>query len=208
MAGDLPMFVAALAVIYLLPGADMVLMLDAGARKGRAGAVPTLLGLAAARGIHVTLASLGLAALVQASPLAFNILRAVGAAYLIWLGWSVLRAPSLLPDHGAPSDQAGRDRRAAFLRGLLTNLLNPKALLFCSMFLPQFFRPGEGAGQFLVLGAILVAMGMAFDALYAGAGAGLGRWLGRHPLARSLQRWLFASALFGFGARLLWSGRP
>ena len=92
----------------------------------------------------------------------------------------------------------------AIRRGLLTNLLNPKALLFCSVLLPQFVDPAAGPlfAQFVVLGAVLVAVGFVFDACYALAGAGIGRWLERRPLAQRIQQWLFGSVLVGFGVRL------
>lgn len=94
--------------------------------------------------------------------------------------------------------------RAAFQRGLLTNLLNPKALLFCSVLLPQFIDP-HGASvtaQFALLGAILVAVGLGFDSCYGLAGARIGRWLERSPSAQRLQQWLFGSLLIGFAIRL------
>ncbi|MCY1305082.1 Leucine efflux protein [compost metagenome] len=92
----------------------------------------------------------------------------------------------------------------ALLRGLLTNLLNPKALLFCSVLLPQFVDPAAGplGLQFALLGGVLVAVGLAFDSAYALAGEGLGRWLGRRPLVQRVQQWLFGVVLVGFGARL------
>ena len=98
----------------------------------------------------------------------------------------------------------------AAVRGFLTNLLNPKALLFCSVLLPQFVRSENGSmpGQFAMLGAILVATGLAFDLVYAGTGATLSRWTGRPPLNQALQRWVFAALLVGFGLRLALSQRP
>lgn len=104
----------------------------------------------------------------------------------------------------------GRSRFAAARRGFLTNLLNPKALLFCSVLLPQFIRPEQGSvpGQFLVLGAILVGIGLSFDFAYAGAGMLLSRWFARHPLVEFFQRWIFASLLIGFGMPLALSQHP
>jgi threonine/homoserine/homoserine lactone efflux protein len=202
---ELWMFVGALAVAYLMPGPDMILLLQTGALRGPAHAVATAFGLAVARAAHIALAALGLAALLQTAPLVFDAIRIGGAAYLIWLGLSVLRAPSLLPDGSA---RAGERRHASYFsavgRGLFTNLLNPKALLFCSVLLPQFVRPEHGGvgSQFLLLGAVLVAVGLFFDVLLAFAGSGLGRWLARHRTVQIVQRWTFAALLVGFGTRL------
>ena len=94
--------------------------------------------------------------------------------------------------------------RAAFVKGLLTNLLNPKALLFCSVLLPQFIRPQEGAVvmQVVELGATLLIVGACFDAIYAIGAARIANWMRTHPLAQTLQRWTFSAALIGFALRL------
>lgn len=208
---DLWIFVGALAIAYLVPGPDMVLILQTSALRGRSQAIAVAIGLALARAAHVFLAAIGLAALLRTAPTAFETARLLGAAYLVWLGIGIFRAPSLSHEGGSiPSSDTGRSWVTFMRRGLLTNLLNPKALLFCSVLLPQFIRPAqEGvAGQFLLLGTILVTVGLMFDLIYASAGAMLGRWMSRHPFADRFQRWVFASALIGFGVRLALSQRP
>ena len=208
---DFWMFAGALAVAYLVPGPDMVLILQTGLLRGRRHALAVAAGLAVARATHVLLAAAGLAALLRTMPAAFDVVRIAGAAYLMWLGVSILRSASLVSDLPGPAtSDDGRSSMRAALRGLLTNLLNPKALLFCSVLLPQFVRPESGSvpGQFALLGAILVAIGLMFDIVYAGAGATLSRWAGRSPLAQRLQRWAFATLLLGFGLRLALSQRP
>ncbi|WP_085579213.1 MULTISPECIES: LysE family translocator [unclassified Pseudomonas] len=198
------LFFLALAVVYLLPGPDMILLLQTGARQGRGAALATAVGLAVARGCHVALAGLGLAALFKAAPWTFDVVRLAGAAYLLWLGVQCLRS-TLLPDLSAAQvPDAKAQWREAVRRGLLTNLLNPKALLFCSVLLPQFIV-ADGAPvltQFAVLGALLVGAGLLFDSAYALAGAALGRWLHNSPSAQRLQQWLFGSLLIGFAVRL------
>jgi threonine/homoserine/homoserine lactone efflux protein len=202
--GDFWIFLSALCVAFLVPGADMVLLLQTGAQQGRRSALTTAAGLALARATHVALAGLGLAALLKASPGAFEAVRLFGAAYLIWLGIKIFRAPSLTPDATEEGILGGGHQLAAFRRGVLTNLLNPKALLFCSVLLPQFVRPDAGSAgwQFFVLGSVLVITGLAFDAAYACAGGSLSRLLSRSSLARIAQRWVFATLLIGFGTRL------
>jgi threonine/homoserine/homoserine lactone efflux protein len=205
MAGLL-MFVAALTVAYLVPGPDMMLVLQTGALQGRSRAIATAGGLALARSAHVGLAGFGLAALFASTPWAFDVVRFMGAAYLVWLGIGILRAPSLLPTTGPASGDMPHapSHGAVFRRGLLTNILNPKALLFCSVLLPQFIRPETGSvqAQFLVLGVILVGVGFAFDLLYSFVGSAIGALLLRYPVAAILQKWLFGSVLVAFGVRL------
>ncbi len=207
---DLWIFIGALAVAYIVPGPDMVLILQTSTLQGRSHALATACGLALARALHVALAALGLAALLRGAPLVFEIVRFAGAAYLAWLGITILVTRS----HVVSGETQTRDRRvsyrAAASRGLLTNLLNPKALLFCSVLLPQFVQVGEGsaAGQFLLLGAILVGLGLTFDLIYAGTGLLLVRHIARRPAIGTLQRWTFATLLVLFGLRLALAHRP
>ncbi|MNQ78398.1 Homoserine/homoserine lactone efflux protein [compost metagenome] len=201
---ELWLFFMALAVVYLLPGPDMILLLQTGARQGKGAALATAVGLAIARGCHVALAALGLAALFKAAPWTFDVVRLAGAAYLLWIGIQCLRS-TLLPNLNDAHPIGEKPRyREAIQRGLLTNLLNPKALLFCSVLLPQFINPQAGPvlAQFATLGVVLVAVGLLFDSAYALAGAALGRWLQRSPSAQRLQQWLFGSLLIGFAVRL------
>ncbi|KRA88687.1 MULTISPECIES: LysE family translocator [Pseudomonas] len=198
------LFFMALAVVYLLPGPDMILLLQTGARQGKGAALSTAVGLGIARGCHVALAALGLAALFKAAPWTFDLVRLAGAAYLLWIGIQCLRT-TMLPSLTS-ADTTGEKPRwgTAIRRGLLTNLLNPKALLFCSVLLPQFINPQAGPvlGQFATLGVVLVGVGLLFDSAYALVGAALGRWLQRSPSAQRLQQWLFGSLLIGFAVRL------
>lgn len=200
-----PLFVTALAVVYLVPGPDMILVLQTAATRGRAAALSVAGGLALARGLHVALSAIGLAALIQASDLAFEAVRYAGAAYLVLLGVRLLRAPSL--GLSANTGDAPAMAGAGFRAGLLTNLMNPKALLFCSVLLPQFVHPDAGptAPQFAVLGALLVATGFLFDAVFASLGLRIGAFVSGHRLAERLQQWLFGSLLIAFGVRLAWA---
>jgi threonine/homoserine/homoserine lactone efflux protein len=198
------LFILTLAVVLLLPGPDMILLLQTGARQGRGAALATALGLAIARGCHVALAALGLAALVKTAPWTFDVVRIAGAAYLMWIGIQCFRS-SLVPSLQAQEQVPAHVQwRGAIRRGLLTNLLNPKALLFCSVLLPQFIVSGGAPvlTQFAVLGLVLVSVGLLFDSVVAMTGAALGRWLQHSPTAQRAQQWLFGSLLIGFAVRL------
>lgn len=198
------LFILTLAVVLLLPGPDMILLLQTGARQGRGAALATALGLAIARACHVALAALGLAALFKTAPWMFDVVRIAGAAYLLWIGIQCFRSP-LVPNLQAQEQLLGEDQwRQAIRRGLLTNLLNPKALLFCSVLLPQFIvsHGTPVLGQFALLGLVLVSVGLLFDSAVALTGAALGRWLQHSPTAQRVQQWLFGSLLIGFAVRL------
>lgn len=201
---NIALFIAALSMILLVPGPDMILLLQTGARHGRGKALATALGLATARCGHVALAAMGLATLFKVSPWTFEAVRIIGAAYLLWLGLKMFKPGAMsMTDQGGEGGTA-LSWRAAVGRGLLTNLLNPKALLFCSVLLPQFIDPHAGsvAGQFAELGVILVLVGLSFDSVYAMAGGWIGRWLARSATAQRIQQWVFGTMLIGFAVRL------
>jgi threonine/homoserine/homoserine lactone efflux protein len=204
---EISLFVMALVVVYLLPGPDMILLLETGLRQGKLLALATAAGLALARSMHVALSAIGLSVLFKTEPWTFDLVRYAGSVYLIWLGITILRAntgPDLSVTHNAMSGFNLQNIRAALQRGLLTNLLNPKALLFCSVLLPQFIspQPGTTIPQFVFLGTILVSIGLAFDVIYSLCGSWLGRIIGQSPKLQKIQRWLFGTLLIGFGTRI------
>jgi threonine/homoserine/homoserine lactone efflux protein len=208
----LAVFIAALLVVYALPGPDMALVLQTSIGRGVRSGFAAAGGLGLARATHVTLSACGAAALLRNAPWLYDIVRYGGAVYLAWVGIQIFRSPAFaLPAAGNEGGTAGtmagagaRPLRAAFVKGLLTNLLNPKALLFCSVLLPQFVRPEAGpvALQMIELGVVLLAIGACFDVMYAVGAARIAGWMRAHPLAQTLQRWTFSAALIGFALRL------
>jgi len=178
------MYLLALAGAFLLPGPDMALVLATGAARGVGTALITALGIAGARAMHVALSGAGLAALMVTHPAALQWVKWAGAAYLCYLAARLLHsALSTKSTQETMAPATAHSPRASFVRGFLTNLLNPKALLFCSMFLPQFVvAHGDSMGlQYLRLGAALVLVGLLFDAVYAVLAARLARRLRGKP---------------------------
>ncbi|MBA1275342.1 LysE family translocator [Stutzerimonas azotifigens] len=201
---NLGMFVLALAAVLVLPGPDMLLLLQTSARMGRTKALATAAGLASARSCHVTFAAMGLASLFRTVPWTFDGVRLLGAAYLLWLGLSMFRAEARATSVDRVAMGGSLSLGAAFRQGVLTNLLNPKALVFCSLLLPQFIDTGGGpvASQFVILGVTLVLVGLLFDVGYAMAGALIGRWLAQSPALQRMQHCLFGTLLIGYALRL------
>jgi len=197
-------FVAALIVVYAIPGPDMALVLQTSISRGTRTGLTAAAGLAVSRATHVTLSACGVAALLKAAPWLYEAVRIGGAVYLGYVAIQVFRAPVFALPGEAAGQPASAALRTTFVKGLLTNLLNPKALLFCSVLLPQFVRPAAGpvALQVTTLGVILLLVGAAFDTLYAVGAARIARLMHAHPLAQTLQRWAFSATLLGFAFRL------
>lgn len=182
----LALYVVAVLLAMIAPGPDMMFVLATGARGGpRAGLLATL-GVATSETIHIIAVAAGLSALFAAAPVAFTALRLCGAAYLLYLGIQALRSArrgSLITESpGAVRPGGGY----AYLRGAVTNLVNPKMITFAVAFLPQFVDRGLGHVplQFAVLGLIFIALELLIDGTVGLAAGRLGRWLSKRRRAR------------------------
>lgn len=196
-------YLAALAAIYAVPGPDMALVLQTSIGRGVRPGMAAAAGLSLARTAHVTLSACGVAALIRGAPWLYEVIRYGGALYLAYVAIQVFRSPVFALGDGDAVAPAG-ELRQSFVKGLLTNLLNPKALLFCSVLLPQFVRPEAGpvVWQMFALGALLVAAGVCFDLACVFGASRIAAWMRAHPLAQTVQRWTFSAALIGFALRL------
>lgn len=190
-------FLPAALALNLTPGADMMFCLALGMRAGPRPAIAAAAGVSTGAMVHVTLAGLGLGALIAALPLAFDVIRWAGVVYLLWLAWRTLRAGRAAAQGVAPGVQA-RGTARAFRDGLLVNLSNPKVILFILAFLPQFVDVDRGSvlGQFLCLGAVLALGGMIVNGLVGGFAGGLGRAIARDP---RIDLWLRRTSAGIFG---------
>jgi threonine/homoserine/homoserine lactone efflux protein len=202
----LVLYIAALAAVCALPGPDMALVLQTTIARGTRRGFAAATGLALARATHVTLSACGVAALLRNAPWLYHGVRIGGAIYLVWVAVQIFRSPVFAIDStgGGASAAAPRPLRTDFFKGLFTNLLNPKALLFCSVLMPQFVTPEAGAvwSQVIELGVVLVVVCACFDAVYTLGAARISTWVRAHPLAQTVQRWAFSSALVAFALRL------
>jgi homoserine/homoserine lactone efflux protein len=177
-------FVYMLAAIglSLTPGPNGLLSLTHGVRFGLARTVFTVAGGVSGFMVLVAASLAGLGALLAASEQAFNIAKWVGAAYLVYLGIRLWRAPP--PQVRAP-DAEGRMAEAGaarlFTQGFLVAVSNPKALIFFAAFLPQFMVPGAPYWQQLVvLGGTFAVVEFAYELVLAGMAQKIAPWLARH----------------------------
>ncbi|GAB2460778.1 MAG: LysE family translocator [Comamonas sp.] len=179
-------FVAVVLGLFLIPGPAVLLVLSRTVQGGREVGVMTGLGVAVGDFLHTVFAAVGLSALLMTSALAFNLVKYLGAAYLIYLG---VRAILAKPAGAAAGEAALPVSPAkAFWQAIPTELLNPKTALFFLAFMPQFVHPEQGSAfvQFMALGLIFVVL----SALYTTALACSVRLLGRCVRRLSwLARW-------------------
>jgi threonine/homoserine/homoserine lactone efflux protein len=199
----LVLFAVTTTVAMVTPGPDMLFVLGCGVKGGpRAGLLATA-GVATSEAVHIIVAAAGLAALFAAVPVAFTAVRLLGAAYLIYLGVQLIRHRN--DDRGeVPVATGGISGRRAYLNGLLTNLLNPKMVIFTIAFLPQFINPqlGDVWLQFAVLGAIMIALEFLVDGTVGVLAGQIGGWLRRRHAARRRVDVATGGLFIGLGVRL------
>jgi threonine/homoserine/homoserine lactone efflux protein len=160
------LFVGIVALLTITPGADMAMVARSVFTGGRRDAFATTLGISAGCLAWAVASAAGVAAVLAASRTAYDALRLVGAAYLVWLGVQSLLA-ARRGSLEAPAAASAR-RASPFRQGLLTNLFNPKIAVFYSTFLPQFIAPGDPALLLsLGLAGVHIALGIAWLSLYA-----------------------------------------
>jgi threonine/homoserine/homoserine lactone efflux protein len=197
-------FTLAAALLTVTPGLDTALVLRTAAAEGSRRAFSAALGICLGCLAWGALVAVGLGILLQASELAYTMLKWVGAAYLLYLG---VRLILVARDDAEESAGAPPARASWFLRGLLTNLLNPKVGAFYVSFLPQFVPAGASVpATTLLLAAIHAGLGLAWFLLLIGATRPLARRLGDPRVVRALDR-LTGGVLVLFGLKLAFS-RP
>lgn len=189
-------FIPAALALNLTPGPDMMFCFGQGLRSGPKAAIAASAGIGAGSFVHVTLAGLGLGAVIAAAPWAFDVIRWVGVAYLLYLAVQVLRETDAAKD-GAP----GLSARRAFGTAMMVNLTNPKVILFVLAFLPQFVRPEAGSvlGQFLVLGFVISLGGLVINGAVGVFASGIGRRMVR---GGRVLGWMTSAIFVALAARL------
>ncbi|MEO8112860.1 MAG: LysE family translocator [Phenylobacterium sp.] len=189
----------------LTPGPNMAYLSLVSAREGRMAGLLTVLGITLGLAVYMLASAAGLAEVAAAQPWAYHALRWAGVAYLVWLAFDTWR------DGGQPAPEVDTGRPAAgrlVLRGLVTNLLNPKAAVFYVSVLPSFTRPelGDVALQSLTLGTIHLAASVAVHGAIV-ATAGLAHPLVVHGTGSRRLRGGFVAGLLAVAAWMVWTTR-
>ena len=159
------LFIFAAIALLLVPGPAVLYITARSANQGRTAGLVSVLAIETANFIQAIAAALGLSAILLSSALAFDFVKYLGAAYLIYLGVRKL----LVKEEGAQGEIQKERLSRIYWQGFAINLLNPKTALFFFAFLPQFVDPARGnvIMQNLLLGAIFVGLAIITDSLYA-----------------------------------------
>jgi len=185
-------------VLLAIPGPAVLYVVTRSIEMGRSGGLASVAGITTGTVVHITLAAAGLSSLILASRAAFDAVKYVGAAYLIFLGVRRLltRGEDVVAEEAVP-----RTRARAYGQGIVVNLTNPKTIVFVFAFIPQFVDPGARHVwlQVFVLGLSFACLGFLSDSVYAfAAGTVADRLRGSRGIAR-FQRWFGGSVLVGLG---------
>jgi threonine/homoserine/homoserine lactone efflux protein len=172
-------FVAAALVILLIPGPAVLYLVTRSIAQGRRAGFVSVVGLSTGALVHVLAATAGLSAILVASATAFNVVKLLGAAYLIYLGIRALLA-ARRETIDSSAIEPPRSTSRIFTDGIIVSLFNPKIGVFFLAFLPQFVDPAAGPvwQQVLFLGLLYVGMALITDGLYVLLASGLRQWLG------------------------------
>jgi RhtB (resistance to homoserine/threonine) family protein len=197
-------FLLVAALLTVAPGPDTFLVVRNALRGGKRDGWLTALGISSGVYFHALLSAVGVSAVLAHSSAAFFILKVAGAGYLAWLGFQSLRA-AVVPTAPAVADPvatASVSAARSFREGLLTNLLNPKVIVFYLALLPQFIAPGDPViPKSLLLAAIHCTLGVAWF-FFIAWGVDRSRQFFLRPRLRRFMDGLCGTVLFGFGLRL------
>ncbi len=199
-------FTIVAAILTATPGADTMLVIRSVLTRGRRAGLVTVLGICSGVLVHAVLSALGLSIILMRSATLFEIVKFAGAGYLVFLGsqsiWQALYAsPSGLVDDFT-NESATVSLSRSYLEGLLTDLLNPKMVIFYLAFLPQFINPGDPVlSKSLLLGSIHCAMGLVWLSTVALFMGHMRTFLTRPNVKRGLEG-ITGGVLIMFGVRL------
>ena len=200
------LFFSAAVLLALAPGPDNIFVLTQAAIRGKAAGIFVTLGLCTGLIVHTTAVALGVAAIFQASALAFTLLKFIGAGSLLYLSWHAFHT-------GAASLESRNNTVLTplrlYRRGIIMNVTNPKVSIFFLAFLPQFTDPSRGslAVQMILLGLLFIlATILIFGSIALIAGA-LGQWLSRSPRTQVIMNRIAGTIFAALAVRLATTSR-
>lgn len=199
-------FFAASVALAFAPGPDNIFVLTQSALHGRKAGLLVTIGLCTGLLVHTAAVSLGVAAIFQTSALAFNILKMVGAMYLLYLAWQAFKAGATKIDESA---ELHMDLRKLYYRGVIMNITNPKVAIFFLAFLPQFADPAIGSItiQMMMFGGLFIIATLLIFGSIAWSAGFLGEWLKGSEKAQVIMNRIAGTVFAGLALRLAISER-
>ncbi len=198
-------FAVASLALLLIPGPAVLYIINRSVSDGRSVAIAAVAGLEIGNFVHVVAATVGLSAVIAASATAFNVVKWIGAGYLVYIGVRTLvRRPAEMN-----AKVAGASLKRSFTQGVMVNIFNPKVALFFLSFLPQFIDTDRGSAalQSLVLGSTFVAIGLTTDMMYALTASALRDKLLRGKSLPFIQRYISGTIFIALGVFALSTSR-
>lgn len=187
----------------LTPGPNMVYLISRSICQGRSAGVMSWFGVVLGFTVHMVCAAIGLTALFLAVPLGYELLKFVGALYLLWLAWQAVRPGSRSPFEAR--NLPPEPPRKLFMMGLLTSILNPKVAIFYLSVLPQFISPASGSvlAQSLLLGTTQVCIGSTVNLIVTLSAAVIAAWFANNRFWLAVQRYVMGLVLGVLAFKLL-----
>jgi threonine/homoserine/homoserine lactone efflux protein len=191
------MFLFASLVLLVVPGPAVLYIVARSIDQGWMAGVVSALGIALGSVGLVVATAFGISALLETSSFAFDVVRYLGAGYLIYLGIRTWRARDT---GGMSTVRPAASRRRVFSDGIIVNFLNPKTAIFFIAFLPQFVAPGgDVRSQLVFLGLVFVAMGVVTDCVYAVLAGAVAARLHANSRFPQVRRVVVATVYIGLG---------
>lgn len=199
-------FLLTTLVIVATPGTGVLYTLAAGLARGARASLVAALGCTLGIVPHMVAAITGLAALLHTSALAFQVLKYLGVAYLLYMAWSTLREKGAL---AVEEESAPRSARRVILSGVLINILNPKLTIFFFAFLPQFVSPGEASTvlRMLELSTVFMLLTLVVFSGYGLFASAVRQHVVSRPQVMTWMRRVFGGAFIALGAKLALTSR-
>jgi len=200
------LFITASTLLALAPGPDNLFVLTQSMSKGAKPGIFVTLGLCSGLVFHTTAVALGIAAIFQTSIVAFDILKYIGAVYLLYLGFMAYKSSS---NSNVKADKSSLSSFKLYKRGIIMNITNPKVSIFFLAFLPQFTNPNSGnvTLQIFILGAIFMLCALVVFSSIALVAGKLGSWFNRSPNAENILNKVAGTVFAGLAIKLAMSER-
>ncbi len=199
-------FFLASTLLAIAPGPDNVFVLTQSALHGKLSGLVVVFGLCTGLLVHTAAVAFGVAVIFQASTLAFTLLKIIGAGYLVYLAWQIVRAT---PEQIRMQSDQQKCLGTLYRRGIIMNVTNPKVSIFFLAFLPQFADPGRGpiSLQMVALGGIFITATILVFGAMALIGGALGEWLNRSERAQRVMNWTAGTIFVGLALKLVTAER-